>query len=77
LGNLGGSGHEAVANAGLAEKVARLLGILLDLSSQAGDVDVQVVGFGAVFRAPDGAQEHGVGEDLIRPTKVFEMYWSA
>ena len=45
--------YEAITDAGLAEEMARLLWVFLDLAPQPGDVDAQVVGLGAVLRPPD------------------------
>src|SRR5439155_26161501 len=58
--------HEPVADARLRDDVARRLRVRLDLLAQAGDVHVQIVRLVAVFGAPDPAQQHAVGDQLVR-----------
>src|SRR5947209_10187337 len=54
-------GRQPVADAGVRAQVARPLRVGFDFLAQPRDVDVQVVRFGAVLRAPDLVEQHAVG----------------
>src|SRR5438093_400746 len=57
---------EAVADAGLGDE-SRPAGVVAQLLAQLADVDAQVLGLGAVLRAPYLLQDHAVGEDPAGP----------
>src|SRR5579885_2725117 len=57
--------EEAITDARFGPEVARLLRIRLDLLAETGDVDVQVMGLGAIRWAPDLSQQRLVREDAV------------
>ena len=66
---------QAVADTGLSGEVLWPLGVSLDLPPEPGNIDVEIVGFGAVFRTPYRLEKHPVGQHFVgmgdeRPQEV-------
>src|SRR5262245_42149397 len=57
---------EAVAHARLGDEVPRARGIGLELASDLGEVDAQVVRLRLVLRAPDLLEQLALGDELAR-----------
>ena len=58
--------NEAVADAGLRDDVPRPVRVGFELLAQAGDVNVEIVGFAAILRAPNVVYQHRVSEHPVR-----------